>query len=362
MTSRKVLILAAIAVAVLAAALLLSHRETATQQQTAAVLYPDLKGQLNKVTAVRIFRAGDAQAVELVRKDADWTVAERSGYPANAPRVHKLLLALAEAKPLEEKTSNPQSYATLGVEDVSGAAATGARIEIVGPSATVNLIVGKSAAGSGAYVRRAGEAASWLIDQGIDAPLTPSEWLRTSIVDVSADRVQSAAVTTEGARPYVAEKTSRADADFKVDAAVPKGKELDQFAANAFANVLTGLTLSDVHPAADFATDKPAAHATVRTFDGLIVDLDGWTREGKHYIAVKTAYDDALAQRFHVETKAPEKPAEAKPEGAPAEPPAPVPAAANEKVDETAKTLNAQLQGWVYEVSDYKYEAIFKPA
>lgn len=366
MTSRKVLVLAAVAVLVLIAALLLSRPESSHESKQAA-LYPNLKTELNSVTAVRIFKAGDTRAVELVRDKGEWSVSERESYPADASRVRKLLVAMADARTLEQKTSNADNYSALGVEDLSKAGASGSRVEVAGVATPVDLIIGKSSGVKGTYVRRTGEPASWLVDQTLEASTRPGDWLRTGIIDVRADRVQSATVTTDGARAYTSQKAARADADFKADVAVPKGRELDKYAANGFANALTSLTLSDVHSAKDFEGDKPAAHATIRTFDGLIVDLDGWTRDGKHFVAVKTSYDETLAKRFHVETRSPEKTTDAKAGDTEAAKPAP-PAedvgrqAPAEDIAQQAKDLNAQLTGWVFEIADYKYEAIFKPA
>ena len=59
-------------------------------------------------------------------------MAERADYPADEAKVRKLLIALADAKVVEEKTSNPASYATLGVEDMKGTGATGLRVELAG--------------------------------------------------------------------------------------------------------------------------------------------------------------------------------------------------------------------------------------
>lgn len=377
MTPRRLLILGALAIVALVASLLLSNQRSASHQEMAA-LYPQLKAQINSVNAVRIFKAGDTRAVELLHKGADWIVSERYGYPADAAKVRKLLLSLAQAKPVEEKTSNPQNYAALGVEDVSSATATGVRVELDGIDKPVNLIVGKSGSSAqSAYVRRAGEPASWLINQNLDASAKPHDWLHTAILDVAADRIQSATIAISGAKSYSASKKSRADADFAVDA-VPKGKQLDSpSAANGIASALAGLTLADVLPLKDFEADKPAAHSTFKTFDGLVTDVDGWMKDSKHYIALKTAYDDALAQRFHVETKAPEsKGTEGKapeqPKDAPAQQKTDATASAEsktaapeknepEKIEGAAKAANARLSGWVYEIPEYKYEAIFKP-
>lgn len=359
MTSRRLLFLGAAAIAALAAALLLSNPHSSADQKTAGALYPSLKDQIDSVNAVRIFKAGDARAVELVRKDAVWTVSERSDYPADPAKVRRLLLALVQAKPVEEKTSTPENYPTLGVEDVSNATATGVRLELEGATPPVNLIVGKSAGANAVYVRRAGEPASWLVDQNLEASTTAHDWLTSGIVDVAADRVQSATVTLTAAKPYSAAKAARTDADFKIDG-LPKGKELDAYAANSFGTALTGLTLTDVRPATDFAADKPAAHATFRTFDGLVVDLDGWMKDSKHYVAAATSYDAQLAKRFAVEAPTADK-AEGKRDAGAAPKPATDEAAAR-KMEDAAKSTHARLQGWVYEIPEYEYEAIFKPA
>jgi Domain of unknown function (DUF4340) len=220
----------------------------------------------------------------------------------------------------------------------------------------VNLIVGKNAGMKGSYVRRAGEATSWLTSENIEAPTPAHDWLQSSILDIGADRVQSATVTVSGGKPYTLAKSARADADFKIEG-LPKSKEPDTVAANNIATALAGLTLAEVRPAQEFAADKPAAHATFKTFDGLVVDLDGWSKDGKHYVAAKTAYDGTRAAQFHVEAKAPEKTAEA--EGAAL--PQTEPTTPTEKAEDTAEKTNARLQGWAYEIAEYKYEAIFRP-
>ena len=236
------------------------------------------------------------------------------------------------------------------IKDIS---ASGARIELEGVTRPVNLIVGKAAGMKGTYVRRAGEPASWLVNESIDASTTTHDWLQTSIIDVTADRVQSVSLTVDG-KSYTASKAARADADFKVDG-MPKGKEADVFSVNNLASALSSLTLADVVTAQDFGAEKPVAHATVKTFDGLVVDLDGYRKNDKHYVTATTAYDAPLAQRFHVETKAPEAPEtpDAKAEGAAAP--------KTDTVEETAKATGDRLKGWVFEIAGYKYDAVFKP-
>lgn len=369
MTSRKLLILGIVAVVAVGAGIWLAQRQTSTPASETAVLYPELKKELDAITAVRIVKAGGTPAVELKRQ-IGWTVSERANYPADEAKLRKLITSLADAKLVEEKTSNPESYATLGVEDISNAAAGGIQIEIDGPKQPLKLIIGKQGSrGQSQYVRRTGEPQSWLVNKDIDTSASADQWLRKSIVDVSADRVQSAEVTVAGAKPYAAVKKSRADADFTVEG-LPKGKKLSSpSAADSFATALAGLTLSDVQSASAMSSE-PAARATIKTFDGLVAEASGWKQDEKRYIALKTSYDSAQAERFKVATATDEKAdkkagSAANSEGAPpaaekapaAEPTKP--AAPN--VEEEASKTNAQLTGWVYEIPTYKYDAIFKP-
>ncbi|MGH8187463.1 MAG: DUF4340 domain-containing protein, partial [Steroidobacteraceae bacterium] len=251
MTSQKLSILVIVAVLALVAGVWLAGRQSGSSADSVQqALYPELKQQLDSVTAVRIFKAGDARAVEMQRKDNGWVVSERSDYPADEPKVRKLLVALADAKLYEEKTSNAEQYKTLGVEDTTAADASGVRIELAGTAKPVNLIVGNQAVGARShYVRRAGEPQSWLVDTNIDTSAAPDAWVRKDIIEVSADRVQSVTVGAKGAKPYTAAKNERADANFAVEG-LPKGKSLSSpSVANSFATALTGLSLADVQPA-----------------------------------------------------------------------------------------------------------------
>lgn len=362
MTSRRLLILVVVAILAIGAGVWLAGRQSSTGSTAGTdALYPRLKEQLNSVSAVNIYKAGDARVVEMKKQsDEDWMVSERDNYPADHIKLRRLLIAIADAKLYEQKTSNPEGYATLGVEDTKGSAATSLRIELVGAPKPVNLIVGKQGVGARSmYVRRAGEPQSWLINTSIDTSSTPEAWLRKDIIEVSADRMQSATVETKGAKPYTAAKATRADSNFAVEG-LPKGKSLSApTAANSVAMALTGLSLSDVRAASAFQSTPPAAHATFKTFDGLIVAVDGWTQDNKHYVALRPSFDAAQAERFKIAT-APEekKPDEKKGESATPEPPKP--AAPN--VEEDAKKVTAKVTGWVYEIPDYKYEALFKPA
>jgi hypothetical protein len=376
MNSNKLIILVAVALAAIGLGIWVSSERASQEETSTASLFPDLKKTINDATAVRIFTAGDKQSVEIARKDSAWVVSERHGYPADDAKVRKLLLSLANAKLQEEKTSNPENYASLNVEDVSAEDASGIRVEVAGVQPSVNLIVGKPGTSLDTqYVRKAGEKQSWLVDADFDTTSVPQDWLRKTLFEISADRIQSATVQAKGAKPYTAAKNAKADADFSV-VGLPKGKKLTSpSAANTLATALTGVALSDVQPAAEFE-GSPEVTATYQTFDGLVLEMKGWSKDDKRYLAGQARFDGTLADRF----KASSDPADSKEantqdteEAAMAETDqsdaagtdkaegAAKPSAATPNVAQEAKSLNEKLSGWIFEIPEYKYNAIFKP-
>lgn len=368
MNTNKLLVLAVAAIAAIGLGIWLSSDRASQNETTSAALYPELKKTLNDATAVTIFTAGDKQAVKIARKDSAWVVSERHGYPADDAKVRKLLLGLANAKVREEKTSNPESYASLSVEDVSAENASGIRVEVSGVQPPVNLIVGKPGLSLDTqYVRKAGDSQSWLIDTDIDTTSLPQDWLSKTLLEISADRVQSASVQFKGAKPYTAAKNAKTDADLSVTG-LPKGKQLSSpSAANTLASALTALPLSDVQPAKQLE-GAPDVTATYQTFDGLVLELKGWSKDDKRYLAGQARFDAALADRFKVSSE-PAKPAADK-EQQPADGAPPVtdqadasekPKAATNNAADEANSLNERLSGWVFEIPEYKYNTIFKP-
>ena len=135
------------------------------------------------------------------------------------------------------------------------------------------------------------------------------------------------------------------------------------------ATALAGLRLVDVRPANDAVRGKPAATATYRTFDGLVLAIDGYTEGDKRYVRVKPSVDETAARRFFV---APAAPAD-KDGAADSAPPKPLaheasggkstPATSPESVvaqtREEATKLETRLTGWSFEIPSWSYDAIF---
>jgi len=73
-------------------------------------ILPDLQAALNNIDELEVVGADNQVLSTVVRDDTGWTVKQRNAYPADISKVRAALLSLAEAKIVEEKTSNADLY------------------------------------------------------------------------------------------------------------------------------------------------------------------------------------------------------------------------------------------------------------
>ncbi len=357
-TRTLIALLASLAVLVaLAVAVSQSQRKTTGSGD---LLLPDLHSQLNTIGTIIVRTGGDKTIATIAKQDDRWGVAERSGYPADIGRIRRNLIGLAEARILEEKTSNPELYDRLGVADIEKEAATGVRLDLGSASGTTSVILGNTGVGGGerAYARRAGETTSWLVSGSFDVPRETAQWLDQGILDIVAKRVHSVVISPPRGKTLRVEKASPETQDFTVTG-VPGDRELSfPSAGNSIGAALTDLTLEDVEPAAGFSPGEvQPVVARYETFDGLVVEARTWQLPAGPRVRFSVSVDDALAARF-----AP-APAGAAPAGAnDGTPQAAEPAAAPRKSPDAVKAeaaeLQARLAAWVYTLPAHKGEQL----
>jgi hypothetical protein len=356
MTPRRLVVIAVLAVIAVGGALWIAGQRSLERAPPSEALYPDLRAQLEEVERIRVYGPGDQVVVTIDRGESGWRVLERGGYAADTSKLRALLRGLAEARLVEEKTSQPANYSALGVEDPSVPGATGVRVVLDGATPPVDLIVGSQApARGGSYVRRHDEATSWLADRAFDIPKEPRAWIDRSVIDVGADRIQSASIERAGAR-YDAAKSSRTAADFTVTGLPPDRTMSSASAANSIATALVRLEADDVKPESEFDEVEPEAAASFQTFDGLVLDLRGYALDGEKYLTLDARTDPELARRFElpVATDAEPSPAEAAQDDASGN--------RDREVSEEVQRIESRVRGWAYAVPEYKYDAIFRPA
>ncbi|MGH8289116.1 MAG: DUF4340 domain-containing protein [Steroidobacteraceae bacterium] len=323
MTARRVSVLFGIGIVIIALAAWVSSRNQAGGDSIAGTaVLPGLEGSLNDVTQIRITKADRTQTT-LDRQATDWVVAGR-GYPADSGKLRKLLLDLGSLSAVERKTSIARNYRVLGVQNLTAPKASGARVDIVSPRKTWSLIVGNSMDGNDCYVRVVDSAQSLLAKPLILVDADPKLWLDPTILDIGQNRLSGIVEQPAQGAGFSVSRDKKAQADFTVHG-IPRGRELTGAdAADSMGSALSSLTLTDVRKSAAAPRDTELSHAVFRTFDGLEIDVSGY----------KEANDDYL----DVSAKATDKSADAE-----------------------AGQINSRLQGWDYEIPDYRYTEIFQP-
>lgn len=364
-----------------AAAWMAHRRDLPSAGPAGSEVLPGVAQHLGEVSEVRVVTAGDVTAVTLRKlDDKHWGVMERAGYAADQQKLSRLLMNLKDLKVVEEKTAVPANYARLGVEDVKGEKATGARVDLLGLKEPASLIVGSMAGARGSYVRPAGSATSVLAEPQVSVERVPSNWLDRRVLDVATDRVQEVRITAGKASPYVVTREQPGQADFAV-ANLPKGHELSSpSAANTAAGALADLTMDDVRAAsAGSPPQGETSHAEYRLFDGTVITLTGTKAGNDHWLAIAVAFDEAQFQRFAPKPAAPAENAAPAGAGQPMAPAVPAasavtpatlagdaekPATAPRTVEQArqeTETLAHRADGWLYKVPAYKFETLFQP-
>lgn len=295
------LVAAAIVVAVVAVALSLGGTRSVAEAGSGQLVFTDLAGKIGDVAALKIGGAGGA--VTLQRTEQGWTVAEKGGYPADPAKIRQVLLGFAELKLVEPKTRSTDSYNRLDVEDPGkeGGHARLVEIDDAAGGKLGELIVGKrrpDRLGSGAdglYIRRPGDAQSWLAQGSVDLPAETKDWLDKKIVSIAPTRVGAVTLTHADGSTLVI-KRDKEDAKFTVAGAPPDTKFKPDSAIAEPAGALDGLELTDVRPAADMPVPGDgASRAEWTTFDGLTIIADTFEKDGTNWLRLQASGKDKTA-------------------------------------------------------------------
>lgn len=399
MKRNKLPLLIALAVVFGGAGLMLNHARSPESEVVALnkPLIAGLKDDVNKITALKITGPENKLVVELKKSEKGWVAANKGGYPADVARVREFLLKLSDSRLREEKTSNKERYAALGLEDLAAADAKGVGLEIEGLAKPVKLLIGSfsSNGGQGHFVRFLDQPQSYLASGSIRPETGEAQWLLADIANIGSARVRRVDITPPTGTKLSVEKTDPVAVDYTV-LNVPKGRELSSASVgNGVSTLMDSLRFDDVMPA-DAAQPEASGlyQARFLTQEGVVVNVSGWEKDSKSYLRLSAELDATrseewlLAEQNKAEAEAKAKAeteaaakaaAETKPaEGAtaPADAPKPeTPAAApaapafdaakfrEEKLADLKKEvdeLNARTTGWTYVVANWKFANIKK--
>jgi hypothetical protein len=314
MSRARFTLLLVAALAVICGAFLLSSQRNLQSDTRGAALFPTLAPELNTVTEVGILKGSATPAVTLHKTGGQWTVAQRADYPADVPKLGRLLRALAETKIAEEKTSDPANYPIIGVEDATKAGATGAQLDVLAKDGRHSVIVGKPV-GEGTFARRVGESKSYTVEPAISAEPEPRAWIDTQLLDVASSSIQSVEFKPPTGAGYTLHRIKPKEDGFALDKPPAGRSALDAKALAPSVGTLSGLNVEDVAAAKDIDFTQ-SAQALFTLDDGNVITITGATAGDKRWIEAQSSKDTALTQK---------------------------------------------AQGRAFEIASYRYDAIFRP-
>ncbi|HWG05869.1 MAG TPA: DUF4340 domain-containing protein, partial [Beijerinckiaceae bacterium] len=254
------------------------------------VLFPGLASETAQLTHLHV--KTPAYELQMEQHDGNWVAADRGNYPLRAATVANVLTGLGELRKVEPKTTNPDLYARIGVEDPSAKGAGSSLVGLEQASGSLGeLIIGKRAESigfdplGGTFVRRPGDAQSWLA-QG--SPTIPSELLgwfdelpAFSSVDVSHLTVSEGGKTVFDA---VKDGDTYKPAPAATDGAAPVTTQVNDAATKRLAQVVSTGSFDDVGPADKVSFADNARKVHFELANGATVDITIGTRDGKPWV------------------------------------------------------------------------------
>ena len=296
------------------------------------LLVPGFPDAANDLQAFEIVAPGNRAVATLERRDERWVVAEADGYVADWDTVRGVLAALAQAEIAETKTSNPDYYHRLGVQDIASADARGVLVRFPGTTELPAIIIGNAAQGrEGQYARLQDDVQSVLLDRELEVPRETKDWLETTIVDISSDEIVEVNISHPDGESVRISRISVDDGDFTLDG-IPDGKEIkSNWTVNSLAGALGSLNLDAVTRHSGSLPDS-VVHYQAIAADGLKVDAFWYeldeAGETSAWVVIEPGLLDAES-------------------------------AASETVAR-ADEIRQRVEGWAYRVTDYKFDAATK--
>ncbi len=251
----------------------------------------------------------------MVRADDVWTTPDRFGYTIDTNDVRRLIVSVSDMRYIERKTSLPERFERLEVDDVDGINAESAYVKISDAAGKVlaEAIVGRPSARfidgsvSGTYIREPGTNNVWLVSgiTNVQTRLVP--WLQRNIVSLPANTVARVELGSSDRSIVLSRETP--DSDNFVLADAPEGRALNKRKITSISRALADIGLEDIKPKSDLTLPGDALTAIVTTFDGLAVSVRMAEVDSKNWGTFEAAYtgdsadqsDTAKAARASVE-------------------------------------------------------------
>ncbi|MFK7794439.1 MAG: DUF4340 domain-containing protein [Gammaproteobacteria bacterium] len=303
-----------------------------TSESIGAAIVPGLQAVLNDVTELQVLEVGEKVLATLQRKQNGWSVKERNQYPADISKIRAALLSLAEAKIVEQKTSNPDLYNKLGVEALTKEDAQGVKAIITYGSDKSELIVGKPGPqiNKSRYVRLANSEVSWLIDRKIDFKHAPDYWLRKDILSVEPNDVAAVTILLQDNAKLEIRNSGDEEDTFEVVNLTDPASQVVEAELHQVTNALSSFQLLDVAESSKFANTESMMKVDYQLKSGVNIKVTAYEVEKDHFAALDFGLDSDIS------------------------------AEQKEEAEKYIAGLKQLTSGWVYKIPNVTYDSMNK--
>lgn len=304
------LLLATLFVVVVAVFAVLGGGGPSTDPLAGKKVLPEVAPRLGDIGRLALVH-GD-QKTTLLRRGDGWVVEEKGDYVADTAKIRDALLGLAELSYVEPKTQKPDFYPRLEVEDAGSKDSKSTLVTLADEKGSLlgEVITGKhrtdqlGGGEDGIYIRKPGNARSWLARGKLDLTGDTTQWLDQKLLDLPVAQVKEADFTGPDGKKLTIFR-DKPDDKFKL-AELPKDKKLKSDSAlDDPAGALANTELADVQPAKGF--DFPTSgisEAKLTGFNGLVVTVDLADKDGKSWARFQASgTGDAATQAAELDAK-----------------------------------------------------------
>lgn len=272
-----------------------------------------------------IIRQG-TNSVELSKKEEQWVVLQRGGYPANFAEVSELVRKLWGLKVVQPVEVGPSQLARLELHSSSAAEFSGTSVELIDKDAKPirSLLLGKKHIRAGAqpsplggdegwpdgrYVMPDGkaDAVSLVSESFSNVEPKPEQWLNKDFFKI--EKVKSVSVTYAAATNSFSLRRETDAGDWALIDAAP-GEQLDKSKASAVPSAMAWPSFTDVvvDPQPEVTGLASPTVAVLETFDGLTYTIRTGNKSGEEAVYLSMSLTADLPKQR--EPGADEKPEE----------------------------------------------------
>jgi predicted nucleic acid-binding Zn-ribbon protein len=355
---RNLYILALVTVVVIVAAAISSYFRAPTTDKKKEVLFPGLEKQINNISEVEIQDRDNT--LNLVKQKDGWAIRQADNYPALFSKVKPLIINTAGLEIIEKKTSTPALYPRLGVEGLQSKGSTSHLLTLKDASGKTlaSLIVGKKqekgapGAEPGVYVRRPDDKQSLLVEGNLLVSSRASDWFKKNLFSIEPDRIESVVIKHPGGQEVSLSRIKGKD-KFELNS-VPKGREpQSDVILYRMGNVLEDVYAQNIKSRDHYAFLDDHVTTTVRTFDGLIANIEAASADGRNYVHYSFQVDESKLPAAAKDSKDNDKNTAKVKNAAAAKD-----AAKQPDIRKEAEDYNKEMSGWVYTIPEFKYELL----